>query len=138
MQESDLSKDQDVTKRQNALIKLEKAMKELKMRETEQTKEAMRKHENAELKNSKMNPILSEKMKHAKFLDKKKTTSSKECEREKEKDGKPNKLHIPTSQKSNGVSANPEIVKKNPNSKFFIQIILPKPVYMKPKATTEI
>ena len=79
-------------------------------------------------------------MKHDKFLDKKKTTSSTESERE--KDGKPTKLHIPTSQKSNGVSANPKIVKKNPNfydnSKFFIQIILPKPVYMKPNATTEI
>ena len=87
-----------------------------------------------------MNPILSKKIKHEQFLDNKKTTSLKECAGE--KDDKLNKLKILTSPKSNGVSGNPERVKKNPNlyisSKFFIQLILPKSVFVKPKATTKI
>jgi hypothetical protein len=137
MQEGYLSKDQDV---KNALMKHEKTRKELEIQDTKQMKEAMKEHENAEQKNLKMNPNLREKIKHDTFLDKKKAISSTECGNEKY--GKPNKLQIPTSPKMNGFSANHEIVKKNQNlydnSKFFIQMILPEPVFMKPKATTEI
>ena len=101
-------------------------------------KEAMRKHEETEQKNLKINPKLRKKMKHEKFLDKKK--SSKESE--KEKYGKPNQLQNSEQTKIKWCFFQSWTSEKEPKFiqqfKKFLQIILPKPDYLKSKATTEI